>query len=116
MNRSASFAAAACLSVVCGATAAAVQLPKLNIDPAQITVSGLSSGGFMANQLGYAFSSTFKGVGVFAAGPYMCAGHSNYTACMYNATVSSAMLSTMQADINNWSGTAIDLKSNVAAQ
>ena len=68
MNRSASFAAAACLSVVCGATAAAVQLPKLNIDPAQITVSGLSSGGFMANQLGYAFSSTFKGVGVFAAG------------------------------------------------
>ncbi len=70
----------------------------------------------MANQLGYAYSSTFKGVGVFAAGPYMCAGHSNYTACMYNATVSASMLGTMQADINNWSGTAIDAKSNVASQ
>lgn len=70
----------------------------------------------MANQLGYAHSSTFKGVGVFAGGPYMCAGHSNYTACMYNATIPASALSTMQADLNNWSGTAIDAKSNVAAQ
>jgi hypothetical protein len=70
----------------------------------------------MANQLGYAYSSVFKGVGMFAGGPYMCAGHSNYTACMYNATISAAMLNTMQADLNNWSGTAIDDKANVAAQ
>jgi len=55
-------------------------------------------------------------VGVFAGGPYMCAGHSNYTACMYNATISASMLSTMQADINNWSGTAIDPKANIAGQ
>ena len=95
---------------------AAVPLPQLNVDTSQITVSGLSSGGFMANQLGYAYSATFKGVGVFAGGPYMCAGHSNYTACMYNATISASMLSTMQADINNWSGTAIDNKANVANQ
>ena len=54
--------------------------------------------------------------GVFAAGPYNCAGHSNYTACMYNATISSSMLNTMQADINNWSGTANDSKSLVAGQ
>ncbi|WP_431265145.1 extracellular catalytic domain type 2 short-chain-length polyhydroxyalkanoate depolymerase [Roseateles chitinivorans] len=95
---------------------AAVPLPSLNIDKTQITVSGLSSGGFMANQLGYAHSSTFKGVGVFAAGPYNCAGHSNYTACMYNAMISSSALNTMQADLNNWSGTAIDAKSHVASQ
>lgn len=95
---------------------AAVPLPQLNVDTSQITVSGLSSGGFMANQLGYAYSSTFKGVGVFAAGPYMCAGHSNYTACMYNASISASMLSTLQADINNWSGTANDNKANVASQ
>ena len=95
---------------------AVVALPALNVDTGQITVSGLSSGGFMANQLGYAYSTTFKGVGVFAGGPYMCAGHSNYTACMYNATISASMLSTMQADLNNWSGTAIDDKANVAAQ
>lgn len=95
---------------------AAVALPQLVIDKAQITVSGLSSGGFLAHQLGVAHSSTFSGVGVFAGGPYMCAGHANYTACMYNASISSAALSTMQADINNWSGTAIDAKANIAAQ
>jgi poly(3-hydroxybutyrate) depolymerase len=108
------FAAAAAL-VSCAAYAA-VALPALNVDKSQTTVSGLSSGGFMANQLGYAYSSTFKGVGVFAGGPYMCAGHNNYTACMYNATISSAMLGTMQTDINNWSGAQIDAKANVAAQ
>ena len=95
---------------------ATVSLPALNVDKTRISVSGLSSGAFMANQLGYAYSGTFMGVGVFAGGPYMCAGHSNYTACMYNATISSAMLSTMQADIDNWSGNNNDLKSNVASQ
>jgi len=95
---------------------AAVPLPKLKVDKTQTTVSGLSSGGFMANQLGYAYSSTFKGVGVFAGGPYMCAGHSNYTACMYNATISASMLSTMQADLNNWSGSLNDPLANVANQ
>ena len=108
--------AAAAAWVLAGAGHAAVPLPTLNIDKTQITVSGLSSGGFMANQLGVAHSSTFKGVGVFAAGPYMCAGHSNYTACMYNASISSSALNTMQADINNWSGTAIDAKSHIASQ
>jgi len=108
--------AAACVLFASGASFAAAALPALNVDTSQTTVSGLSSGGFMANQLGYAYSSTFKGVGVFAGGPYMCAGHSNYTACMYNATISAGMLSTMQADINNWSGTAIDDKANVAGQ
>jgi len=100
----------------CSSSAAVVTLPQLNIDKGQITVSGLSSGGFMANQLGYAYSSTFKGVGVFAGGPYMCAGHSNYTACMYNATITASMLNTMQADLNNWNGTAIDPLANVAGQ
>jgi poly(3-hydroxybutyrate) depolymerase len=103
-------------SAIAAAASHAVTLPALNVDTTNITVSGLSSGGFMANQLGYAYSSTFKGVAVFAGGPYMCAGHNNYTACMYNATISSAMLSTMQTDINNWSGSQIDAKANVANQ
>lgn len=106
----------AALLAIAGSAQAAAPLPALNIDKSQITVSGLSSGGFMANQLGYAYSSTFKGVGVFAGGPFMCAGHSNYTACMYNATISAAALNTMQADLNNWSGTSLDAKSNVALQ
>ncbi|HEY0855426.1 MAG TPA: PHB depolymerase family esterase [Albitalea sp.] len=107
---------AALLAAFAAPAHAAVPLPALNVDTSQTTVSGLSSGGFMANQLGIAYSSTFKGVGVFAGGPYTCAGHSNYTACMYNATISAGMLSTMQADINNWSGTAIDSKAHIAGQ
>lgn len=106
----------AALLVAACQSQAAISLPAYNVDKTKITVSGLSSGGFMANQLGWAFSSTFSGVGVFAGGPYMCAGHWNYTSCMYNATISSSMLNTMQADINNWSGTSIDNKSHVANQ
>jgi poly(3-hydroxybutyrate) depolymerase len=109
-------AAIGATAFACVAAHAASALPALNVDKTKITVSGLSSGGFMANQLGYAYSSTFSGVGVFAGGPYNCASHNNYTACMYNATISSAQLSTMQTDINNWSGNQIDAKSNVAAQ
>ncbi|HKX43726.1 MAG TPA: PHB depolymerase family esterase [Burkholderiaceae bacterium] len=108
------FAALLCVAALDAVRAA--PLPQLNVDTSQITVSGLSSGGFMANQLGYAYAATFKGVGVFAGGPYMCAGHSNYTACMYNATISASMLNTMQADLNNWSGSANDSKSLVAGQ
>jgi poly(3-hydroxybutyrate) depolymerase len=108
--------AAASLLAFGVAAHAASALPQLNVDKTKISVSGLSSGAFMANQLGYAYSSTFMGVGVFAGGPYNCAGHNNYTACMYNASISSSQLSTMQADINNWSGTAIDPKGNVANQ
>jgi poly(3-hydroxybutyrate) depolymerase len=107
---------AAIAALACATAQAAVALPKLNVDKTKISVSGLSSGGFMANQLGIAHSSTFMGVGVFAGGPYMCAGHSNYTACMYNATITSSMLSTMQADIDGWSGTQIDPKANIAGQ
>jgi hypothetical protein len=46
----------------------------------------------------------------------MCGGHSHYTACMYNATISASMSSTMQSDIDNWSATSNDNKSNVASQ
>ncbi|MEP6790324.1 MAG: alpha/beta hydrolase-fold protein [Ramlibacter sp.] len=110
-------AVAAVTALGCATAYAAVPLPKYTVDTSKTTVSGLSSGGFMANQLGIAYSSTFSGVGIFAAGPYMCAGHSNYTACMYNATISAAMLTTMQTDINNWSTSgAIDNKSNIANQ
>ncbi|MGZ3238313.1 MAG: extracellular catalytic domain type 2 short-chain-length polyhydroxyalkanoate depolymerase, partial [Burkholderiaceae bacterium] len=104
------------LMVVASTAQATAALKAYNADPSQSTVSGLSSGGFMANQLGYAYSATFKGVGVFAGGPYQCAAHNNYTACMYNASISSSQLSTMQSDIDSWSGSQIDSKSNIANQ
>ncbi|MEC3958213.1 PHB depolymerase family esterase [Nocardia sp. CDC153] len=37
-------------------------------------VSGVSSGGYMANQLHVAYSGVFAGAGIFTAGPYRCAG------------------------------------------
>lgn len=95
----------------------ATPLGQYNIDTGKISVSGLSSGGFMANQLGVAYSSTFMGVGIFAAGPYNCAGLNNYTACMYNASISASQLSAMQGSIDSWSSSgAIDPKSNIANQ
>ncbi|WP_182704617.1 extracellular catalytic domain type 2 short-chain-length polyhydroxyalkanoate depolymerase [Thermomonospora cellulosilytica] len=36
-------------------------------------VSGVSSGGYMANQLHVAYSGVFQGAGIFSAGPYRCA-------------------------------------------
>jgi poly(3-hydroxybutyrate) depolymerase len=49
-------------------------------------VVGVSSGGYMATQLHVANSGTFKGTGIFSAGPYHCAKGSVSTAqvaCMY---------------------------------
>jgi poly(3-hydroxybutyrate) depolymerase len=43
-------------------------------------VSGLSSGGYMANQLHVAYSSVFKGAGIFSAGAYDCAQNNVNTA------------------------------------
>ncbi|MFO0324479.1 MAG: PHB depolymerase family esterase [Burkholderiales bacterium] len=52
-------------------------LPRLNIDRAQTTVSGISSGGYMAVQLHVAYSGRFsRGVAAIAGGPYNCAENS----------------------------------------
>lgn len=44
-----------------------------SVNKTQITVSGLSSGGYMASQFHLANSEIVDGVGVLAAGPYYCA-------------------------------------------
>ena len=49
-------------------------LPRLaKLDPATVTVSGVSSGGFFAHQFHVAYSSLVQGAGLVAAGPYACA-------------------------------------------
>ncbi|WP_412727678.1 extracellular catalytic domain type 2 short-chain-length polyhydroxyalkanoate depolymerase [Alteromonas sp. D210916BOD_24] len=48
-------------------------VPALRLDLSDVTVSGLSSGGYMATQFQLAHSDWVKGVGVLAAGPYYCA-------------------------------------------
>jgi predicted esterase len=55
------------------AQAAPVALPSLRIDPKETSVSGLSSGAFMAVQMSVAYSSIIKGAGIIAGGPYYCA-------------------------------------------
>src|SRR6266850_4113649 len=64
---------------------AAEPLPALGADAGNVTVSGLSSGGFMAVQLHVAHSAIVKGAGVVAGGPYYCAQGSVWTA-YYNCT------------------------------
>jgi poly(3-hydroxybutyrate) depolymerase len=56
-----------------GSAMAADRLPALEADPSNVTVSGLSSGAFMAVQFHVAHSSIVRGAGVLAGGPYYCA-------------------------------------------
>ena len=72
----ASFGAAAIVAAVAaGSTAAAqvVSLASYNVNINQTSVSGVSSGGYMAVQFDVAFSSILRGAGVIAGGPYYCA-------------------------------------------
>ncbi len=56
--------------------AAAEPLPGLGADLVGTTVSGLSSGAYMAGQFHVAFSGTVSGAGIVAGGPYGCAERS----------------------------------------
>ncbi len=51
------------------------RLPALGADLAQASVSGLDAGGFLAAELATAYSATFMGAGILAAGPYHCVGN-----------------------------------------
>ena len=53
--------------------AKAEPLPALGADISQTTVSGLSSGAYMAGQFHIAYSNTVKGSAIIAGGPYSCA-------------------------------------------
>lgn len=66
-------------------------LPAIGTNAQDTTVSGLSSGGFMAVQYAVAFSRSTSGVGVVAGGPYGCGlgGPLVAVACM-NGAASSA--------------------------
>lgn len=97
-------AIAAAMALACGTASAAVNLPALNIDTTQTTVSGLSSGGFMAAQLHVAYSATFKkGAGIVAGGPFYCAEGSITNAtgrCM--ASPAGIPTSSLVTTTNNW--------------
>ncbi|MDQ8024287.1 MAG: PHB depolymerase family esterase [Moraxellaceae bacterium] len=92
--------------LLCPASVAAQPLPALpQLDTAQITVSGLSSGGAMAMQLAVAYSGRVEGVGLFAAPPYACADGSVWWAlnqCMLTGL--GPFFGFMYGSISEWGG------------
>jgi len=95
---------------------AAVPLPALTIDPNEVSVSGLSAGGFMAVQMHVAYSATFKrGAGVVAGGPFYCAEGSVVNAtgrCMTHSTT--IPVASLVSTTNSWAGSGlIDPVSNL---
>jgi len=68
------------IAALFGTACAAPPLPALNIDVKQTSVSGISSGGFMAVQFQVAHSASIRGAGVIAGGPYNCSRDNVLTA------------------------------------
>lgn len=69
-----------CLSLgallLCAVNASAQPLPRLAASARDVTVSGISSGAYMAVQFQIAYSGIVRGAGVLAGGPYYCAAGS----------------------------------------
>ena len=104
----------AALAIFALPASALVSLAAYNVDPAQVSVSGLSSGAWMAQQLGVAYSSRFMGVGVFAGGFYDCWRSTVPGAtCSYPDTPDPSL---SIEHMNTWSGNLIDPVSNIARQ
>jgi poly(3-hydroxybutyrate) depolymerase len=79
-------------------------LPALNIAIGETSVSGLSSGAFMAAQFQVAHSSIVKGAGIVAGGPYYCAQNNVITAttrcsCTLEGTHNFCAVSPTSADV-----------------
>src|SRR5690606_11433148 len=66
--------------VGCGTQAAEHTLPSLTLDPARVSVVGLSSGAAMAQQVHFAYSDRIIGAGLIAGPPMGCAEGDLHTA------------------------------------
>ncbi len=101
-----------------GVDASDAAAPGLHIDVSQTSVSGISSGGFMAVQFHVAFSSITKGAAIFAAGPYMCSKGSVTTALTSCSSGYPAIDVPALVTLTNQNATAgaIDDPANLATQ
>ena len=98
--------------------AAEPALPAYNADVTQTSISGVSSGAYMAVQFGIAWSSVVKGVGAIAGGPFGCSEGSA------SAALSTCMGAAPAVDLGElirrtdaWSRTgAVDDTRDIAAQ
>ena len=99
-------------AVPASAGAGPARLPQLDIKGVYVT--GVSSGGFMATQLQVAYSGTFDGAGIIAAGPYDC-GQGNvidFATCDVGAS-----LPALEQQAVTWSAEGlIDPVSNLAGK
>ena len=86
----------------------APQLRAYNVDPGQVSVSGLGSGANMAVQLSVAHSSRIKGVGVFSGVPYDCLRPGNVTSYYCSRGNQVPPIDILEASIRTWSGREID--------
>lgn len=77
MIRAVLLAAASLMAHLTAGPAVAEPAPRLaplpSLKGAEVTVSGLSSGGFFAHQMHVAYSSRISGAGIVAGGPFGCA-------------------------------------------
>lgn len=94
---------AGCLAVVISSTTSA--LPALTLDLNQTTVSGLSSGGYMAAQFQLAHADWVKGAAIVAAGPVYCAQNNLLTALDHciNKVTSPIPLAEINKQLKLWS-------------
>lgn len=68
-----------------------------------VTVSGLSSGAFMAAQMHIAYSDTIKGAAIFAGGPYYCAQGQMTTALTTCMSVGGVAIDPLISKIKSYS-------------
>ena len=93
-----------CLAfALCSTTSAEVPVLTLNLN--QTTVSGLSSGGYMAAQFQLAHADWVKGAAIIAAGPLYCAQNNLLTALEHciNKITSPIPLAEINKELKLWS-------------
>ena len=106
------------LAVALLTTAARAQgaLGSYNVKLSETTVSGISSGGYMAVQFGVSWSSIVRGVGVLAGGPFYCAQDSLSTAISTCQIGSPSVNASISYTDNQAAAGAIDPTSNLSRQ
>lgn len=95
---------------------AVIALPSYNVRLDQTTISGFSSGAFMAVQMGVAHSSIIKGLAAVAGGPYYCAKANvqiGFTRCL----IGSPDVNELIAVTDEWGAlNLIDMTENMTQQ
>ena len=89
-----------------GLARAAETLPQLGADIDQTSVSGLSSGAYMAGQLQLAHSRQIVGAGLVAGGPYACAESASSRAFPFwpTAVLQNGQLALYRCMRTSWGG------------